>query len=153
MSSLAHYVDPLGDARPPSDDDDGGGAVVSVVAQYLASRAQAAMAAGVPRWAIVLDPGIGFAKTARHNIALLQRGATDAVAAACDGARFPTLIGPSRKAFIGAATGGKSPADRDWGTAAAVTAAVAAGADIVRVHNVAAMADVVAVADAMFRAH
>jgi dihydropteroate synthase len=62
---------------------------------------------------------------------------------------LPILIGPSRKSFLGAATGALEPADRDWATAAAVTAAVLGGAHIVRVHAVEKMIHVVRVADSI----
>jgi dihydropteroate synthase len=61
----------------------------------------------------------------------------------------PVLMGPSRKSFIGASLGGADVGDREWGTAAAVTACVLNGADIVRVHDVVTMGDVVRVADAI----
>ena len=59
----------------------------------------------------------------------------------------PLLSGPSRKSFLTSATGERAPQDRDWATAAAVTASILGGAHVVRVHNVRAMADVVRVAD------
>jgi dihydropteroate synthase len=90
---------------------------------------------------IVLDPGIGFAKRAAHSYAALAHlGAL----ASLD---RPILSGPSRKSFLKEAVGDKAPAEREWGTAAAVTASVLMGAHIVRVHGVAGMVDVVRVAD------
>jgi dihydropteroate synthase len=65
---------------------------------------------------------------------------------------LPVLVGPSRKSFMRAALGDRPPLERDWGTAAAVTAAVLAGAHIVRVHAVAEMAQVVRVAEEIRRA-
>ena len=90
---------------------------------------------------IILDPGLGFAKQARHSyqaLALLGRLAA---------LGRPLLSGPSRKSFLKAALGDVPPAERDRGTAAAVTASVLAGAHIVRVHAVRGMAQVVRVAD------
>jgi dihydropteroate synthase len=96
---------------------------------------------------IVLDPGIGFGKTHRQNFELLAHLPRLAALG------YPLLVGTSRKAFLGAALGGaKSPAPADeriWGTAATVTAAILNGAHIVRVHDVAEMAQVARVADAI----
>jgi dihydropteroate synthase len=100
-----------------------------------------ATSAGVAREAIIIDPGLGFAKRAAHSFTAL---------ASLDALRTldrPILCGPSRKSFLTEATGGKAPADRDWGTAGAVAASVLLGAHIVRVHHVAAMKDVVRVVD------
>jgi dihydropteroate synthase len=117
--------------------------VVAEVSAFLAARARAAMAAGVAREAIVLDPGIGFGKTVRHNCELLRR--LDVVV----GLGYPVLVGVSRKGFIGALCGGRPTEGRLVGTAAAVALAVAGGAHLVRVHDVAAMRDVVSVAEAV----
>jgi len=119
------------------------GDVVRTVAEFLARRAGAAEAAGVARDAIIVDPGFGFGKTLAHNLALLAR--LDAVAAL----GYPVLVGVSRKGFVGQLCGEAAPAARGWGTAAAVALAVARGARVLRVHDVAAMRDVVAVAAAV----
>lgn len=100
-----------------------------------------ATSAGVAHDAIIVDPGLGFAKRAAHSYAALA--ALDALRAL----DRPILCGPSRKSFLTDATGDRMPADRDWGTAAAVAASVLLGAHIVRVHRVADMVDVVKVAD------
>ena len=121
-------------------------AAVVEVRTVLAARAAAAIAAGVRRWHFCVDPGLGFAKTTAHNLALLR---APGLAAALP---FPSVYGPSRKAFIGELTGRARPADRVAGTCAAVSAAVAVGADIVRVHDVAEAADAAKVADAVWRA-
>jgi dihydropteroate synthase len=120
--------------------------VVQEVVGFLAGRVAAAQAAGVPPAAIVLDPGIGFGKTVAHNCQLLRR--LDVLTAL----GYPVLVGPSRKGFIGELTDRAEPAERLLGTAAAVAVAVAAGARLVRVHDVAAMREVVAVAEAVARA-
>lgn len=117
--------------------------VVAEVRAFLAERAKFAEAAGVARDKILVDPGIGFGKTAAHNWQLMA--ATNQIVA--DGR--PVLMGVSRKKFIGTLTGRDNPADRIFGTAAAVTQSVLAGASIVRVHDVAAMVDVVKVARAL----
>lgn len=105
---------------------------------------EAALRSGAKRDQLILDPGIGFGKTLEDNLAILNN--LDRFS------RFdlPLLVGPSRKSFIGRLTG-KEPRERVFGTAAAVTAAIFRGAHIVRVHDVAAMHDVVRVADALLR--
>jgi dihydropteroate synthase len=120
--------------------------VVSEVIEYLMERAKSAEAAGIPSERIILDPGIGFGKTGQHNLKLLNR-----LDLLCD-LGYRVLVGPSRKRFIGTLTGKDNPADRQFGTAAAVTWAIAQGASIVRVHDVPQMADVVKVANAIRRA-
>jgi len=117
--------------------------VVADVAAFLGRRAAAARRAGVAADAIVLDPGIGFGKTLSHNLALLAH--LDVLA----GLGYPVLVGVSRKGFIGTLCGGAGPDGRVFGTAAAVALAVARGARLLRVHDVAAMRDAVAVAAAV----
>jgi dihydropteroate synthase len=117
--------------------------VTAEVAAELAGRVAAARAAGVAAERLILDPGLGFAKRPEHTLAALA--GLPALAAL----GHPVLVGPSRKSFLTAALGPVPPAERVWGTAAAVTAAVLFGAHIVRVHDVAAMAQVVRVADAV----
>jgi dihydropteroate synthase len=120
--------------------------VVGEVTAFLAERAAAAEAAGVARDAIVLDPGIGFGKQADESLLLLRH------LDACVALGYPVLVGPSRKSFMRAVLGERDAGGRLFGTAAAVALAVAAGARLVRVHDAAAMADVVAVAHAIARA-
>ncbi len=117
--------------------------VAAEIARELAERDRAARDAGIPADRIILDPGLGFAKRAQHSLAAL---AGLERLAALD---RPLLVGPSRKSFLQAAVGDVPPAGRLGGTAAAVAAAVLWGAHIVRVHDVAAMRDVVRVADAL----
>ena len=125
-------------------------AVYASGAQEVRDELQAsldrALAAGVAREAIVLDPGLGFAKRPEHSFA--------ALAALPDLAALgrPLLVGPSRKSFLTAAIGDRPAQGRDVATAAAATAAVLLGAHIVRVHAVAEIVDAVAVADAIRRA-
>ncbi len=100
--------------------------------------------AGVPDSHIILDPGIGFGKTVAQNLELLDRlGELRSLG-------YPILAGPSRKSFIGY-TLDLPPDQRVEGTAAAVAIAIARGADIVRVHDVQAMARVAKMADAIVR--
>jgi dihydropteroate synthase len=120
------------------------GSVVDVVVRYLDDCAARAVARGIAPERIVLDPGIGFGKTADQNIEVL-RDLHRLVALG-----FPTMLGASRKSTIGKLTG-REPSDRVFGTAATTALAVQAGIDIVRVHDVAAARDAVAVADAIVR--
>jgi dihydropteroate synthase len=111
------------------------------VVRELGEAVERAIASGVARDALIVDPGYGFAKKAEHSFEMLAR--LDALTAL----DRPILSGPSRKSFLKAALGEREPSAREWGTAAAVTASVLYGAHIVRVHGVAAMTDVVRVAD------
>lgn len=123
--------------------------IIEAVARELLARVEAAEAAGIRRWRIVLDPGLGFAKLGDQNIDVLRH-----LAELRDWPQLqslPWLVGSSRKSFIGRTTGVSAPAERVWGTAATVAAAVQGGADIVRVHDVREMAQVVAMADAIWR--
>lgn len=123
--------------------------VVETVAAELGSRVAAAEEAGIHRWRLVLDPGIGFAKTLDQNLELLRR--TNDLRSDPRLRNLPWLVGTSRKGFIGQITGVKEARQRTWGTAATVAAAVAGGADIVRVHDVGEMAQVAKMADAIYR--
>jgi dihydropteroate synthase len=113
-------------AEPHYDD------VPTEVAEFLAARAEAAMAAGVARARIWLDPGIGFGKhMIRHNLPLLA-GLDRIVALG-----FPVLLGVSRKSFIGALDGGgRAPGERLSGSIAGALAGAASGIAAVRVHDV-----------------
>jgi dihydropteroate synthase len=115
------------------------------VAAELGARIDVATAAGIPRDRVLADPGIGFAKRADHSATMLAR------LPALHALGVPLLVGPSRKSFLQRAIGDRPPADRDWATAAAATAAVLAGVHVVRVHAVAAMVDVVRTADLLRR--
>ena len=119
--------------------------VVSEVRDFLAGRIGAAVAAGVPRDRLCVDPGLGFGKTLEHNLALLR------AIAAFEQLRTPVLVGASRKRFIGELTGVDDPADRVEGTAGTVAWCAANGVDVVRVHDVRAMARVVRVVNAIAR--
>lgn len=119
--------------------------VVAEVVEELGEAGARAHRAGVPADRIIYDPGLGFAKRAEHTWAILGR--FDELHAL----GRPLLSGPSRKSFLTRAIGDAPPADRVWGTAAAVTASILAGAHIVRVHDVKEMAQVARVADAIRR--
>jgi dihydropteroate synthase len=122
------------------------GDVIADVVRELRDSIARATTAGVPRSRVIIDPGIGFAKRAAHSYGVLAR--LPEIVAALD---RPLLAGPSRKSFMREALRGRAAPERDWGTAAAVTAAVLNGAHIVRVHAVAAMAQVVRVAEEIRR--
>jgi 2-amino-4-hydroxy-6-hydroxymethyldihydropteridine diphosphokinase/dihydropteroate synthase len=123
--------------------------LIPTIAKELLERVAAAEAAGIRRWRIILDPGIGFAKTSDQNLEILRRFEELRDWPGLEG--LPWLLGSSRKKFIGKITGVSAPRDRIWGTAATVVAAVQGGADIVRVHDVKAMGQVVKMADAIWR--
>ncbi len=111
--------------RPTYDD------VVGEVRAFLADRVASVTTAGIAPSRIIIDPGIGFGKTTDHNLAILA-GLT-----AFREIGVPVLVGPSRKRFIGQLLGIEDPADRLYGTLAAVAACVLAGVECVRVHDVA----------------
>jgi dihydropteroate synthase len=123
------------------------GGVFDEVAAWLRTAVQDAMAGGVRRERLIVDPGIGFGKTPAHSIELLHRLAE--LKAALGG--LPLLVGTSRKRFLGELLTGAPPDERLEGTAASVALAIAAGADIVRVHDVAPIMRVVRVADGIVR--
>ena len=112
--------------------------VVAEVREFLAARAQACLAAGIARDRIVIDPGFGFGKTVEHNLQLLAR--LDSLAAL----GYPVLAGWSRKSSLGRITG-RPAEDRLASSVAAALLAVERGARIVRVHDVAATRDALAV--------
>lgn len=116
--------------------------VAGEVIEELSQSVEAALEAGLRREAIAVDPGLGFAKTAEQNLELLR-----------ELERFhvferPLVLGPSRKSFVGAVTG-RGVEERLFGTGAVAALAVAKGVHILRVHDVAAMRDVVKVAEAI----
>ena len=128
MNNLANYDD-----------------VVSEVEAELLVLCEQAQQAGVQRHQIVLDPGIGFAKTTEHNLELLQ------ALPRLQALGYPLLVGPSRKRFIGEVLGEPRPRARLWGTAASVCKAVAAGAAVVRVHDVGPIVQTCRMAEALFK--
>jgi dihydropteroate synthase len=123
-------VEPKGTLLDPATYDD----VVADVVAFLRERIDLAVAAGMDVESLILDPGPDFAKTPAQSVAVLRR---------LDALRElgrPVLLAASRKDFLGAITG-RAPAERDPATLAAVAAGVDAGAAIVRVHDVAGVAD------------
>ncbi|HEX6654981.1 MAG TPA: dihydropteroate synthase, partial [Candidatus Limnocylindria bacterium] len=121
--------------------------VFDEVVDWLAAAVEAALAAGIGRDRLIVDPGIGFGKTPEHSIELLHR--LGELKRAVGG--LPMLVGTSRKRFIGELLGGAPPDQRLEGTAATVSLAIAQGADIVRVHDVAPMMRTVRVSDGIVR--
>jgi dihydropteroate synthase len=132
----------LGEPKTMQDDptyDD----VVAEVLDFLARRLGAAVAAGLERDRLCVDPGIGFGKNVAHNLELLHD------IEAFEQLRVPVLVGASRKGFIGQLTGVDDPAERVEGTAGAVAWCAAHGVDVVRVHDVLQMTRVIRVVDAI----
>ncbi|KAI1119394.1 Dihydropteroate synthase [Nemania sp. NC0429] len=125
------------------------GGLIPTLAKELRERVNAAEQAGIRRWRIILDPGMGFAKVGDQNLEILRHMPELRQWPGLEG--LPWLLGSSRKSFVGKITGVPNPGDRVYGTAATVTAAVQGGADIVRVHDVLEMTQVVKMADAIFR--
>jgi dihydropteroate synthase len=128
MQQMTEYADVVGEVR--------------LSLEALVARA---VAAGVRRENVAIDPGIGFAKTAGQSLLLLKH------LAAFKSLGCPMLVGVSRKSFIGAILDRPVAKERVWGTGAACTVAIAGGADILRVHDVEEMGDVRLVADAIYR--
>ena len=128
MQKLTDYQDLIGEIR-----------------EFLESRIAAAVAAGIDKYRIIIDPGIGFAKTYNQNLEILRE------LPKFRGLDCPILVGVSRKSFIGQILNQREAKQRIWGTAAACTSAIANSADILRVHDVREMHDVCLVADAIFR--
>ena len=123
--------------------------VIHGIAEELLIRVEAAERAGIWKWRLILDPGIGFAKDLVQNLEILRRLGELRQWPGLEG--FPWLIGTSKKAFIGRITGVQHAHERIWGTAATICTAVQGGADIVRVHDVNEMRQVTKMADAIWR--
>ena len=121
--------------------------VVEEVTTHLVARRNAAEAAGVPSWNIILDPGIGFAKNLEHNISLLQ-GCAGLVA---NMRPSPILVGASRKRFLGTILDEPDAKKRTFGNAAVTAISIAGEVDILRVHEVREMAQVARVCDRVYR--
>lgn len=119
--------------------------LMAEICQFLARQVNRALEVGLEPKNLIIDPGMGFAKTYEQNLQLLR------CLPELRRLQLPILVGPSRKSFIGHLLQQKEPQLRVWGTAAACCAAIAGGADILRVHDLPAMRDVCQVADAIWR--
>jgi dihydropteroate synthase len=119
--------------------------IVGEILEYFGTQIDRAIAAGIDRAQIIIDPGIGFSKTYQQSIELIRQ--LDKF----QRLDLPLLVGVSRKSFIGKILNQPDPNRRLWGTAAACCAAIDRGVDLLRVHDVAEMVDVCRVADVMFR--
>ena len=117
--------------------------VVGEVVDYLSARAKLAMEVGVKRERIILDPGIGFGKTAEHNL-IIMKNLSRLVET-----EYRVLLGASRKSFIGKVTGKEDAEERLGGTIATTVMGVLAGVDIIRVHDVSENVDAVRMTMAM----
>lgn len=134
-----------GTPRTMQEGDLSSAGIVDEVADWLAGRVASLVSRGVAADAICLDPGVGFGKTAQQNLQLVAQVS-----------RFgelgrPVLLGVSRKSFLGEVTG-RPVGERSYGTAAACAAAVLAGVQLLRVHEVGEMKDVARVGLALRRA-
>lgn len=152
------------------------GSVIDVVREELGAKVQKALDAGLRRWNLIVDPGIGFSKNVEDNCALLREHSalTKPKSGPCSFQKhwtlreaweankkypmrnMPTLVGSSRKRFLGKLIGRGDAAsvpasERGWATAATVAAAIQQGSDIIRVHDVQEMQQVKVVADAIWR--
>ena len=119
--------------------------LIGEIGEFLTARAESAVEAGIAPSRIWIDPGIGFAKTFSQNLEILRE------LPRLKALGFPLLVGSSRKSFIGHLLNQPDPKQRVWGTASTCCAAIAGGADILRIHDVAQMRDVSLVADAIWR--
>ncbi len=128
MQQLTEYVD-----------------IVGEILAYFEVQIDRAVKSGIDQTKILIDPGIGFAKTYQQSIELIRQLAKFQIL------DLPILVGVSRKSLIGKILDRPDSTQRGWGTAAACCAAIANGADILRVHDVAEMVDVARVADVMLR--
>ncbi|KYP81969.1 dihydropteroate synthase [Ferroacidibacillus organovorans] len=145
LLAAAAYDAPLILMHNSTDEPELRGDVVEIVCEALQTLVDQAIQAGVSRDKIILDPGIGFGKTMQQNLRLINE--TNAIKRL----GYPVLVGTSRKSVIGHVLN-LPVQERVEGTAATVALAIARGADIVRVHDVGAMARVVRMTDAMVRA-
>jgi dihydropteroate synthase len=126
MQTHPHYQDLLGEIHA-----------------FFEERLERCRADGIPPSQVILDPGLGFGKTLRHNLTLIKR---------LDFFRdldCPLVVGASRKSFVGRLTGQENPREREWGTGATTAIAAWQGAHILRVHDVAAARQILAVTDAL----
>jgi dihydropteroate synthase len=119
--------------------------VMGEIYDFLSEQMNTAIALGIKREKIIIDPGIGFAKNHQQNLQIIRE------LSRLKSLELPILVGPSRKSFIGQILNQPNAKARVWGTAAACCAAIFYGADILRVHDVSVIRDVSLVADAIYK--
>lgn len=144
------YIDPLVGQLPVKD------VLISAIAYELSTQITAAFNAGVCKWQIIVDPGIGFAKNVKQNLHILSHASLLKQYAVTKedsflSFTFPTLLGTSRKKFLGEITGQNDPARRVISSTSAVIASIQQQADIVRVHDVAETKEAVSTGDAIYK--
>jgi dihydropteroate synthase len=119
--------------------------VIADIQAFYTRQCEYARSHGIEDAQIWLDPGLGFGKTAQHNLEIIRR------LPELKALGYPLVVGASRKKFLGRILGTDDPQDRREGTAATVALSIAGGADVVRVHDVRVMARVAKVSDAIVR--
>jgi len=124
--------------------------VLYEIENVMADRIDKAQRLGVRYWNVILDPGLGFSKDVEQNFEIV-RGMEDLVSEHSRLANMPTLVGPSRKSFIGKTLNQPEPTKRVWGTAAVCTSLIASNTSIIRVHDFKEMKDIVTIADKIYR--
>ncbi|ORX43819.1 Dihydropteroate synthase [Piromyces finnis] len=124
--------------------------VLHEIEHVIADRVEKAELLGVRLWNVILDPGIGFSKNVEQNFEIV-RGMETLVNENSRLANMPTLVGPSRKSFIGKTLNKPVPSERVWGTAAVCTALIAVNTSIIRVHDFKEMKDIITISDKIYR--
>lgn len=124
--------------------------VLNEIEQVLAERIEKAQLLGVRQWNVIVDPGLGFSKDVDQNFEIV-RGMKKLVDEDSLLANMPTLVGPSRKSFIGKTLNQTDPMKRVWGTAAVCTTLIAENTSILRVHDFKEMKDIITIADKIYR--
>lgn len=150
---LIEYVHP---SIPVSSHDE---TLLKAISRELVAQYRKAIDHGVKRWQIITDPGIGFAKNLKQNLAIIRGTPLIKSYSNYDQntqefgslAGLPILLGPSRKKFIGTLTNEKDPADRVLSTGAVIMSCIGYQADVVRVHDVEEIKKVVAIGDALYK--
>jgi len=124
--------------------------VLTEIEQVLAERIETAERLGVHQWNVIVDPGLGFSKDVDQNFEIVK-GIKQLVGEESLLANMPTLVGPSRKSFIGKTLNQTDPMKRVWGTAAVCTTLIAENTSILRVHDFKEMKDIITIADRIYR--
>jgi len=124
--------------------------VLKEIEEVLAERIDKAQRLGVRQWNVIIDPGLGFSKDVEQNFEIVK-GMKKLVDEDSLLANMPTLVGPSRKSFIGKTLNQSDPEKRVWGTAAVCTILIAENTSILRVHDFKEMKDIITIADKVYR--